>query len=66
MSRKIQILLPDGVAKRTIIAGVDAQKKWGQNLYLEVFCLGLGELEKQLKTKGANAPAATTTKKEKK
>ena len=47
MSRKIQINLPDGIAKRTIIAGVDAGMKWGHGLYLEIFTRGLIEFEKE-------------------
>lgn len=46
MARKIQILLPDGIAKRTMLAGVDAGMKWGHALYLEIFIRGLGEFEK--------------------
>ena len=49
MARKIQILLPDGIAKRTMLAGVDAGMKWGHALYLEIFIRGLGDFEKYVK-----------------
>jgi len=65
VSRKIAITLPDGVAKRTMVAGVDAGMKWGNGLYLEIFITGLGVLEAEIKQKKTEAPApAKQTKKE--
>ena len=65
MSRKIQINLPDGIAKRTIIAGVDAGMKWGHLLYLDIFTLGLSEKEKQIKNQRTTPPVkAAPAKKE--
>lgn len=70
MARKIQILLPDGIAKRTIIAGVDAGMKWGHGLYLEIFTRGLIEFEKVAKQQRQTMPpvpaAKPKSKKEKK
>ena len=68
MARKIQILLPDGIAKRTMIAGVDAGMKWGHALYLEIFIRGLGEFEKvakQLRAQQLPQAVKPKTKKEK-
>lgn len=68
MARKIQILLPDGIAKRTMLAGVDAGMKWGHALYLEIFIRGLGDYEKFVKLQRTQEPPASLkpkTKKEK-
>lgn len=66
MSRKIQINLPDGIAKRTIIAGVDSGMKWGHLLYLEIFTRGLIEFEKIAKQRQTMQPVPAAKPKAKK
>jgi len=66
MARKIQILLPDGIAKRTMLAGVDAGMKWGHALYLEIFIRGLGDFEKYIKQQKTTPPAQAAKPKTKK
>lgn len=57
--RRITIELPDGVAKRALVAAIDSGRKPGKDVYLEIFIHGLAHVETELKEK-RTAPATQT------
>lgn len=59
MSKKIVIVLPDGVDKRTMILSMDLNTKWGHAFYLDVFKAGIDALEKKQKEKSAEQKPET-------
>lgn len=56
MARRIQIVLPDGIHKRTAVASVDKSEKMGPNFYLEIFAKGLLVCENEIKEQRQQKP----------
>ena len=56
MARRIQIILPDGIHKRTAVASVDKSEKMGPNFYLEIFAKGLLVCENEIKEQRQQKP----------